>query len=453
MGNPERRSAILRDPEQMRRVLGEHLRWGDGRPVEVRSCELAYLHDVPNRCLLHYDLVVADPATGTNRSELVTGFVSGEERANQVAKQIGAVAPAAEPGRLLPVVPVAELDLVLQVFPFDQRLPALYRMLTGTAPRVAAAMVADLGPGDWQITRWQAEALRYRVDQRAMVRLAITAYDRASGATRDRTIYAKLFRDAADGARAFAVQRALWERVATRAEAFAVARPIAYLVAAQTLLLDEVAGTDLRHLLAHSEAPSGAVRQTARAVADLHQISLDESGFAARRRPARDELARLDKTAAALRELAPGAAADIDRIAAAIATAIDESAVGWTHFDLKPGHVLLDPPRVSLLDFDKLALANPMVDVANFLVFLGKERSDRAADGQEYDHVHHFVDEYFAHAPAAWRAGLAPRYALALLSEAATRGRGLRGRLERTDRPTMVTAMIRQADRALDGSF
>jgi aminoglycoside phosphotransferase (APT) family kinase protein len=370
-----------------------------------------------------------------------------------VARQITQTAPAPAPDQLVPVAPVPDLDLVLQVFPFDQRLPALYRLMTGRAPRVEAAIVADLGPGEWQVTAWAAEALRYRVDQRAMVRVTATARNGASGASEDRRLYAKLFREGADGARAHAVQRALWERAAARTEAFAVARPVAYLEAAQTLLLAEVAGTTLRQVLATAPAPSAAVRQTARAVADLHRIAPDEVPFAARRRPARDESARLDKTAAALRDAAPDAAAEIDAVVDAIVAGMDEAPSGPTHFDLKPGHILVDPPHVTLLDFDKLALADPLVDVANFLVFLGKERSDRSTDGGEHDHVHHFLDEYLARVPAAWRAALPARTALALLAEAATTGRGLRGRGARGDRAAAATAAVEQARRALAERF
>lgn len=451
MGGSNERSAVLKDTERMRDVLSRHLRWGDGGEVEVRSCDLAYFHETTSRCLLHYDLTVRDPETGRDRRELVTGFVSGEARAEQVARQIARVAPAATADRLVSVVPIPDLDLVLQVFPFDQRLPALQRLMTTSAPLVESTIVADLGPGDWQATGWSAEAIRYRIDQRAMVRITVAARDGLSGTTVEHAVYAKIFREGADGARAFAVQQALWRRGVSHPEAFAVARPIAYLETAQTLLMEEVSGANLRQVLG-ADTPSTEIRRVARAVADLHQISPDEVAFADRRRPARDEATRLDKIAATLRTDVPAASAEIDALVAAIGEETGASPVGLTHFDLKPGHILLNPDRVTLLDFDKLALADPLVDVANFLVFLGKERSDRSDDGGEFDHVHHFVDEYLTHVPAEWRAMLPSRYALALLAEA-TGNRGLRGREQRSDRGMKVEALIGRARRALDGDY
>ena len=444
---------MLRDTERMRGVLAAHLRWADGGEVDVRSCAVAYLHDAPNRCLVHYDLVVRDPRTGTDRPELVTGFIAGEDRAEQVAKRIGRGAPRPSVGQLVPVAHVPELDLVLQVFPFDQCLPVLHRLMAGAAPLVAAAIARDLGPGDWQIGGWEAETLRYRVDQRAMVRLTVTARDRSSGASRVRRVYAKVFRNSAEGMRSFEVQRALWNRVGHQGMSFEVARPIAYVAAAQTLLFDEVVGTNLRRVLFRSATLGTAIRQTARAVADLHQLSLEEVDFAARRRPVRDELARLEKVGAAVRADLPAAAAEIDDIVAAVAAKMGGPAIGPTHFDLKPGHILLDPPRITLLDFDKMTLADPMVDVANLLVFFHKERSGRPSGGGEHDHVRTFVDEYFAHVPAPWKAGFPAQYALALLVEAATSGRGMRGRGERSDRATMVSSLLREARHVLDWRF
>ena len=89
------------------------------------------------------------------------------------------------------------------------------------------------------------------------------------------------------------------------------------------------------------------------------------------------------------------------------------------HGDLKPIHLLLEEERVVLLDLDKFAAGDPMLDVANMLVLLRRERDAGAALARVFE------EEYFAHVPAPWQQRLAPHYAWALLADAATFAIGL----------------------------
>jgi hypothetical protein len=86
-----------------------------------------------------------------------------------------------------------------------------------------------------------------------------------------------------------------------------------------------------------------------------------------------------------------------------------------SHGDLKPAHLLFQEESVVLLDFDKFAAGEPMLDVTNMLMPLRRERKTRLA-GTSLDRV--FAEEYFAHVPAAWAQRLAPHYAWAIFSEA-----------------------------------
>ena len=85
------------------------------------------------------------------------------------------------------------------------------------------------------------------------------------------------------------------------------------------------------------------------------------------------------------------------------------------HGDLKPAHLLFEEERVVLLDLDKFAAGEPMLDVTSMLMPLRRERKTRLA-GTSLARV--FAEEYFAHVPAAWEQRLAPHYAWAILSEA-----------------------------------
>jgi hypothetical protein len=79
--------------------------------------------------------------------------------------------------------------------------------------------------------------------------------------------------------------------------------------------------------------------------------------------------------------------------------------------------LLLDKERVVLLDLDKFAAGDPMLDVTSMLVPLRRDRKTRLA-GTSLARV--FAEEYFAHVPAAWERRLNPHYAWAILKEAAS---------------------------------
>jgi aminoglycoside phosphotransferase (APT) family kinase protein len=87
------------------------------------------------------------------------------------------------------------------------------------------------------------------------------------------------------------------------------------------------------------------------------------------------------------------------------------------HGDLKPLHFLFEDERVVLLDLDKFAGGDPMLDVTKVLVPLRRER-ESCLPGTSLASV--FAEEYFAHVPEAWERWLAPHYAWAVLRAASS---------------------------------
>ena len=70
------------------------------------------------------------------------------------------------------------------------------------------------------------------------------------------------------------------------------------------------------------------------------------------------------------------------------------------HGDLKPDHILIDGDRVALIDFDLIGSADPVIDVAHLLGFLGKPQDrSRSRRDEKTDVAQMFVDEYFTHVP------------------------------------------------------
>ena len=442
----------LRDPIQMQAILQRRLLPAATPGYAVESCAVDFVRQASNRCLAQYTLQLREPGTDTLRSQMVTGVTYDENRGLRILKRIhrddpGAMKPSAT--RALPAITyIPELEMLIQVFPYDHRLPALAALMTDPPPELAATLLAELGPGDWGIETWEAETLRYRVDMRAMVRLAVQAREAASGRAAQRRVYAKIYRDAEEGERGAALQQAMWAHTSAAAP-FRVARPIAYRDELRTLLLDEVTGITLLNILRRENEALPAVRRVARAVAALHLLPIDDV-VAARERPPRDELARLDDLAATIQATAPELRETVADIVRFIAAAFQDVPSAPTHFDLKPAHFLLDGDRVTILDFDKLVAADPLVDVTGLLAHFRKERreSQRRQEGRTDAITRAFAEEYFAHVPAAWAARFPACQAMALLLEAASSEPGRHGRKGKARIPNRIETLVREAHEA-----
>lgn len=436
--------AAARDPDRIAALVQRHLAPADGS-VAVRGCAVEHVHLAPGRCLLQYDIGLRQDASGREWTTVVSGLLYSPERAAATWAELAPSVPAAGPWAPLAAAALApELGLILQAFPFDGRLPALADLLSGPPPWLAPELARRLAVDATALAPWRATVVRYRADVRGSVRLDL-------GHEPERRLYAKVYREPEAARGAFATQSALAELTGDGAAGFAVAAPVALVEERRTVVLAEARGERLLDLLragSRGEAVAAA-RRTAEAVAALHTLPAtgplgSPSG--------RSDLARLDAVAAALHRATPALAGEVDRIVAAVA-ALPAGTPAPTHGDLKPGHVLLDGDRVALLDFDKLSAGDSLTDAANLLVSLGRGRGGNARRGGPEALTRAFVETYFAAVPADWRDRFPPRLALALLTDAAQSGRGLRGRGAWADRDERIAAQVRRAAAALAGDL
>ena len=406
----------------MREIFQGHLRPLNGKTYEVRECRISYIHHREAlRFMAHYDLRLEEPGTGRERDQLVTGVIYVRDRAQRRWEKVRQ--SETEPGtagaytRFAPFSYIPELDMLVQVFPYDYRLPALPLLMAGPPPELEPLLLARFGPGDWRAERWKIKPVRYRVGQRATLRLSARARDASTGRVKERRFYAKIYLEGEKGAnlggeKTYQVLRELWGKASAGGAGFTVGRPIAYLSSLQTLLQEEVPGTSLRAILLREEEgeTSQAVRKTARALAALH---LDDVIVPQHRR-LRDEVAPLERAGKLLQSTCPHLGPGIEEIVGAVVAGLEEVPPAPTHGDLRPMHILLEGDNVALIDLDKIAMADPVLDVVDLLVRFS------FPPGQYPQAVMQiFIEEYFAHVPEAWRVRLPLHYASKAVRKAA----------------------------------
>lgn len=446
--------AIVQDPHQMLAIFRAHLRPPGGEPLDVRSCQIDYARHSETRSVLQYTLTIAG-ANGQLSSQVVTGASFGAERTKGQWSRLLAAVPNARkaigPLALPAATYLPDLDLLLQVFPFDLHLPGLLPVAEG-APKLFAALCDDAGPGQWRVEQWRSDVARYRPDMRATLRVEYVARHEQSGHRKQGTVYAKVFRERDEARHAHRLLQALWAATQHGELGFGVAQPLAYLDDLQTLLLSEVPGERVLEIArqgSSAEAES-ALRRAGRAIAGLHQVALPADLLPRARKEKEKQIVTVSKLARRYPEQAQPLAALI----AGIEQALVDTPLAPTHNDLKQGHMLLAGERVTILDFDKLALGDPLIDVANVAATLGAEREgSRNRKTRRAGLAEAFVEEYFARVPPRWRAAFPAHYALAALVEAGTTGRGQRGRPKLDDHGDRVDAAIAQAQRAMRGEL
>ena len=397
---------VARDPARMLGVFRAHLKPVAGKSFHVEDC-LPFrfrCRQSTARCVLQYTLRLVEPETGRRRDQWVTGLVYAEPGA---AERLWRDMRADEPHRDIPegwrtfepVDFIPELQMVVQVFPYDRRLRNLPSVMAAASRRLEPLLLDRLGPGQWRVEEETIEPTRYRTELGAALRYTLQTRDALTGKRETSRCYLKVYRDDR-GEGTHQLLRGLSDRTGAGPGSYAAVRPLAYWPDVRTLALEEAPGTALQQLLLQDRDPFAAVGAVARAVAAFNQ---SDSGIT-RRQSVAHQLEDVRLAAGLVKWACPDASAVVEEITAAVVRGLSDAPPAPIHGDLKTDHVFLSGDRVIFIDLDSATLGDPVRDPAHLFAYIASRVGLEAIPPERARAVAAvFVDEYFLHVPTLWR--------------------------------------------------
>ncbi len=315
-----------------------------GRNVE--RGELAALWVKPDRHFnASYRLNVSGAVAPT---VLASAYVLEPERARRVISSIG---PHADERNGKPCAHCKTLlvrpDLLLQVFPFDYRLPTLVACMD---PHRMG------GTGGCALPFTGCEPIGYRPGIRCQIRYRSVEGTHVYGKTAvERT-----------PARSFELQRRVYAALRHAPRTFGVPEPLRYVPQLNLTLTAEVPGDSLYTLL-KSDQLLGAVEigTVAAALADFHRLDIDgvERVYAIK-----DEIELLQAWTSFVAKLVPDLAGVLNAAYDELVRTQPDRRGGeaLVHRDFYDKQVLLSPHGLTFLDMDTVCMGDAEIDVGNF---------------------------------------------------------------------------------------
>src|SRR5256885_5493821 len=269
------------DPRVMLQVFRRHLKPVPGKAYRIEECVPFRFRcrQSTSRCVLQYTLRVADSSSGRRWDQWVTGVVyAAAGEAERLWRGLAAPGPAPEiPEQWLAFEPVAfipDLQMLVQVFPYDRKLGNLRLVLGGAlGDELEPPLMADLEPGRPRTEQRTIEPTRYRTELGAALRYTLRVRDPLTAQSETRRCYLKVYRNER-GAETFHLLQALTDKAGAGGGPYGVVRPIVYVRELRTLALEEARGPALQQILLHGGDSSAALRAVARAVAAFNQDEL-----------------------------------------------------------------------------------------------------------------------------------------------------------------------------------
>ena len=274
-----------------------------------------------------------------------------------------------------------ERGMRLRLWPFDPEFPQLVRL---SNPSYVAGMLESLG-----ITRDRSQMpvivpIRYRPGERHVLRYEIGSTETVSA--KGQRLYAKLYSNAEDAARAFGVANRAVAWLADNRLGLQGNKPQALSQADSVILYPHAAGIPLSHQFHRPRRWLAAQLETiGRALATLHngpetlQAGLGQNTFV-------NEVKVVKRASEHIQVLLPET---YDKILETLDKAqesyssLPQERPTFTHSDFKSDHILTTSQGLTLIDFDTCKLTDPALDIGKFLADLEWWFTLKGIDGIE----------------------------------------------------------------------
>jgi hypothetical protein len=306
-----------------------------------------------------------------------------EKRSNALVRKLLKRAQLSPDGSTDLVTCLPSLGLILQFSGLDHRLPGLAPALNPAVMRRILSPYVSLDGGD--APECSIDILGHRLGKRCILRCRFEPSDSRAAPQAPRSFIGKLYKSRDDkGRQVFELMRSLWEHRFddSAPDGIRVPRPLAYVPDWGLLLMEDVAGSPLPV----SGGPQGelAVAAAARALAKHHRCPLKVPG----RHTVAAELGLLIGWVTVVSQVHPHMRGGFEEALAQVQDGLArcrDVEPTLTHRDFYEKQVLLNGAESILIDFDTLCLADPAIDVGNFLAHLrlaGLQHRERV-DGME----------------------------------------------------------------------
>jgi Phosphotransferase enzyme family len=259
------------------------------------------------------------------------------------------------------VLHIAKVGMVGWFFPCDPALPWLSKVLDTELVRnyFADFLLLQKNTRPFVIKAITLHVINYRPEIRCTYRYDLK---RLSGATQ--TLYGKTFADES-GAEIHRRIAHLYPRTENNPESFVIPRLLGYDFTLHTLWMDGLHGKPLVDIINEHNADQ-LMASVARHLVDFHSANISGLDIISE-----DELfTEIQKKCVKLQNAYPDISSRIESLLYTLKENKPNASLNANRLIHGDFHIqqllLLDDNRIALFDFDELAMANPLLDVANF---------------------------------------------------------------------------------------